>query len=93
MKSIIQDNKECFMTGDTSNLHKHHIYFGANRKVSEEYGFWCWLRWDCHIANSPNPTPHNDRQTDLNLKRYCQSLYEEKHSREEFIKLIGRSYI
>lgn len=42
-KSILQDEKECYITGLKEGLHKHHIYPGANRKNSEKYGFWVWL--------------------------------------------------
>mgnify|MGYP007101833209 CR=1 FL=1 len=37
-KSIIQKNKECYITHSTYNLHKHHIFEGtANRQLSEKY--------------------------------------------------------
>lgn len=92
-KSILQSEKKCFITGSTENLDLHHIYFGANRSVSDKNGFWVWLRHDYHIADSPNKTPHNCRMTDLYLKEMCQREYEKTHSREEFIKLIGRNYL
>ena len=93
MQSILQDEKVCFLTGSTENLDKHHIYFGGNRKISDKNGFWVWLRHDYHIADSPHLTPHNDRLTDLYLKRKCQAKYEETHTRDEFMKIIGRSYL
>jgi hypothetical protein len=92
-KSILQDEKVCFLTGSTMDLDKHHIYFGPNRNASEKNGFWVWLRHDMHIAGSHNETPHNCREVDLYLKEMCQRKYEETHSREEFISLIGRSYL
>lgn len=49
-KSILQDEKECYITGSTSNLHLHHIYPGANRKISDREGFWVWLRADWHVG-------------------------------------------
>ena len=94
MESILQDKKECFITHCTENLDKHHIFFGAkNRKVSDENGFWVWLRHDRHIAGSIYATPHNCREVDLTLKQLCQEEYEKTHTRAEFIKLIGRSYL
>ena len=92
-KSILQSEKKCFITGSTTGLQRHHIYGASNRNISEENGFWVWLRHDYHIADSPNKTPHNCRMTDLRLKEMCQREYEKTHSREEFIKLIGRSYL
>lgn len=93
MQSILQDEKVCFLTGSTENLDKHHIFGAANRNISEKNGFWVWLRHDFHIAYSPNKTPHNDRGTDLHLKMICQAKFEETHTREEFMALIGRSYL
>lgn len=49
-KSILQDEKECYITGSTSNLHLHHIYPGANRKISDREGFFIWLRADWHVG-------------------------------------------
>jgi hypothetical protein len=40
-----------------------------------------------------NDGVHFNRELDLKLKRACQAKYEETHSREEFIALIGRNYI
>lgn len=92
--SIMQDEKKCFFTGSTEELDCHHIYHGyGNRKVSDENGFWVWLRHDYHIADSTNETPHNNIETDLYLKRECQKKFEETHSREEFMELIGRNYL
>ena len=92
-KSILQNEKRCFISGSTTGLQRHHIYGASNRNISEENGFWVWLRHDYHIADSPNKTPHNCRMMDLCLKEMCQREYEKTHSREEFIALIGRSYL
>lgn len=91
MKSILQDEKECFITGSTTCLHRHHIYGGRNRRVSEENGFWVYLRADYH--NMSDKGVHFNRELDLALKKACQEKYEETHSREDFMKLIGRNYL
>jgi hypothetical protein len=92
--SILQDEKVCYFTGSPKNLDCHHIFFGnANRRISDENGFWVWLQHDFHIADSPNNTPHNNVDVDLHLKRECQKKFEETHSREEFMELIGRNYL
>ncbi len=91
-KSILQTKKECFLTGQPDGLHKHHIYFGnPNRKISEQNGFWVWLIPRFH--NMSDEGVHFNRELDLKLKRICQAKYEETHSREDFIKLIGKSYL
>lgn len=92
MKSILQKEKECFMCDRTDDLELHHIFFGtANRKVSDEHGFTVWL---CafHHRNS-RMSAHRNREVDLALKRVAQTVYENDHSREEFMELIGRNYL
>ena len=92
MKSILQDEKKCYATGSTVNLHKHHIFFGsANRKISEREGFWVWLRADFH--NMSDYGVHFNKDFDLQLKQECQQRYEHDHSRGDFIRLIGRNYL
>lgn len=91
MKSIMQRDKRCYITDDTANLHKHHIYGGSHRKKSEQYGFWVYLRADWH--NAADYGVHFDRELDLRLKRECQQRYEHDHSREEFMSIIGKNYL
>lgn len=38
MDSIITGEKKCYVCGAETNLHCHHIFMGANRRVSEENG-------------------------------------------------------
>ena len=40
-----------------------------------------------------NNSVHYNRNMDLELKRVYQKEYEKNHTREEFIKLIGKSYL
>ena len=98
MKSILQNKKECYFSRmvetDYVYLDKHHIFYGTgNRKISEQNGFWVWLEHLHHIQDSPFKTPHNDKKTDLYLKRKCQEKFEETHTRNEFMSLIGRNYL
>ena len=71
-------------------LEEHHCFFGSLRKISERYGCKVWLTPEYHKGKNG---PHQDRQTDLLLKRECQRKFEETHSREEFMKIIGRNYL
>ena len=91
MNSILQDEKKCYVTGDTRNLHKHHIYGGPNRPISEKNGFFIWLKPELHNMSSHGI--HFNKDWDLEMKRKCQSKYEETHTREEFMALIGRNYL
>lgn len=90
--SILQHEKECFVTHQTQGLHKHHIYGGfANRRISEENGFFIWLIPYYH--NMSDEGIHFDKGFDLKVKRLCQAKYEETHTRQEFMALIGRNYL
>ena len=40
-----------------------------------------------------NNSVHYNRDMDLELKRIYQKEYEKNHTREEFIRLIGKSYL
>lgn len=91
MKSILQNERVCYITGSPVYLHKHHVYGNANRKISERNGFYVWLRADWH--NASNYGVHFNKELDISLKQECQRKYEESHTREDFINLIGKSYL
>lgn len=93
MKSILQDKKECFITGCTTGLHCHHIFEGTGRrKLSEQYGLKVWLIPELH--NMSNKGVHFNKDLDLTIKRAGQIAFESKWgTREDFIKLFGRNYL
>lgn len=92
MKSIIQDKKECFISGHTSNLESHHIFGGANRKNSEKYGLKVWLTHKWH--NEYPDGAHYNKNTMQYLHEVGQRAFEEKYgTREDFIKIFGRNYL
>jgi len=93
MDSILQSEKECYITHSKNDLHRHHIFFGANRRISEKNGFWVYLVARLH--NQSNEAVHGEygHDLDLKLKRECQAKYEETHTRQEFRNLIGKSYL
>lgn len=94
-KSILQgDERKCYVTGQCNNLHKHHIYFGTGlRKISEDNGFWCYLSGWLHNQSNDGVHGKNGHELDNMLKRHCQIAYEKTHSREDFIRLIGKNYL
>lgn len=93
MKSILQSEKVCLLTGRTDNLHEHHIYHGRGiRKISENNGFKVWLTGEWHNQDSRKDV-HSNRWLDLYLKRLCQEFYEKTHTNTEFMTLIGKNYI
>lgn len=91
MESIIQKEKQCLICHSVRGLHRHHIYYGPLRKVSEANGLTVWLCGRHH--NLSREGVHFNRALDLEVKRLGQAIYEQSHSREEFIKLIGRNYL
>lgn len=93
-KSILSNEKECFICGYTKDIHKHHIFYGtANRKQSEKYGCWVWLCANHH--NMSDVGVHCNKAYDQKLKRICQDVLEREYkwSREKVIKTFGRSYL
>ena len=92
-KSILQNEKVCYVTGSTHNLHLHHIYAGSRRKISDDNGFVVWLTGYYHNQSNDGVHGKNGHDLDLMLKRDCQRKYEETHSREEFMELIGKNYL
>lgn len=94
MKSIISNEYQCLVCGRTTNLHRHHIFFGsANRAISELYGCWCYLCPRHH--NASNYGVHLNHKLDLQLKQRAQRAWMEKYDGgvEDFIKAFGRNYL
>ena len=68
-------------------LHKHHVYMGPLRNISEEHGFYVYLCPQHHMR------VHADAGICRILQAQMQKEYERTHTRDEFIRLIGRSYL
>lgn len=90
-ESIMQDKKECWITGSTSGLHRHHIYAGSRRNASEEWGCWVWLRGDWHNLSSYGV--HFNTAFDRELKALCQEKFEALYGRERFMEVFGKNYL
>ena len=94
LNSIIQTEKECYLTGSIKNLHEHHVFFGSGkRKLSEKYGLKVWLRDDWH--NMADYGVHFNKELDLQIKRKVQKKAMKHYgwSTEDFIKIFGRNYL
>lgn len=91
-KSIVQNDKVCYITGDEYNLHKHHVFGGANRKKSERLGLWIYLRADWH--NMEKYGIHNDAELNRRIKAEVQKIAMEHYdwSIEDFIREFGKNY-
>ena len=91
MKSILQDERVCYICGTRHWLERHHIYFGKNRKNSDKNGFTVWL-CEAHHRGTYGVQGKLGEYLDFKLKRECQGKYEETHTREEFMQIIGKNY-
>ena len=113
MKSILQDenDKDCFFLSHFNEnkkhpintyqaLHKHHVFSGPNRKMSEKYGLYvnlCCYR--CHNGGPHSVHMERNAGLDLQLKQYAQLQFENHQyrdfhgSREKFREIFGKSYL
>ena len=85
--SILTNNMDrCFICGSPF-VDIHEIYGGGNRKVSMKNGF------TVPLCRSHHQTATLDSSASLYLKQKCQKKYEETHTKDEFMKLIGKNYL
>lgn len=92
-KSIVQNDKVCYITGDTYNLHEHHVFGGVNRKKSERLGLKIYLRADWH--NLEKYSIHMDKKLDRRIKAEVQAIAMDHYgwSVDDFIREFGKNYI
>lgn len=92
LKSVFTDNMDCCIYTGSYIVERHHIFGGANRKLSEKYGFVAPLRPDYH----PNGVHFNPKNGDIDtqLKQAAQRYYEENiGTREDFRREFGKSWL
>ena len=82
-KKLIKEGKCDYCHKYFKHLDPHEIYGGSNRKRSIKNGFIKLLCRKCH----------SNQKILLQLKIDSQKEFEKTHTREEFISLIGKSYI
>lgn len=82
-KNIVKEGICEFCGRYSKQLDPHEIFGGSNRKRSIKNKFVKLLCKKCH----------GDEKIINQLRVDTQKEYEKKHTREEFIKLIGKSYL
>ena len=98
IKSILQEDMEhCYLCGKNASfepLDWHHIFGGANKTHSEEYGLMVLLHHrSCHIFGKDSV--HQNAETMKMLKAEAQRKAMQVYgmSIDEFIKIFGRNYL
>ena len=91
MESIIQKERRCLVCHATAGLHRHHVFYGPRREASERNGLTVRLCGRHHNLSAQGV--HFDHGLDMEIKALGQRAFEEGHSREEFVRLMGRSYL
>lgn len=90
-KSIVVNSLSYCMICGRPRPHKHEIFFGRNRQLSIKYNMILPLCYEHHEGING---PHRNRDVDLRYKRAGQMAWEETYgSREDFIKIFGKSYL
>ncbi len=88
-KIILQDTKTCYVTGRTDGLHKHHIFEGVHRKLSDKYGLCVYLRPEWHTGDHG---VHFNKSLDLKLKQLAQRGFIKVYGYARWMKEFGRDY-
>ena len=83
---LTNDMEHCYIC-QSPFIEIHEIYNAGNRKISMLNGFCVPLCHRHHEYVTLNADGSNY------LKQKCQMVFEKTHSREEFMKLIGRNFI
>lgn len=91
MKSIIQNNKECYVCKTTLGLHLHHCIYGVGkRKLADKYKLTVWLCGYHH--NMSDASVHFNKELDTHLKQLAQMKFEETYNKS-FLEVFGRNYL
>lgn len=90
-KSILSNDRVCYICGSPLNIHKHHVFQAANRKNSEHWG--CWVYLCAYHHNMSDHGVHFDRLLDVAIKRRTQAEFERLHGHEKFMEVFGKNWL
>ena len=93
MKSIIQQERVCYITGTTRDLDLHHCIHGPLRKKADRDGLTVYLNHEVHMMLHAHQRPFEN--LDADLKKVAQTAWMERNDAtvEDFIKSYGRNYL
>lgn len=89
-RSIMQEDKQCYICEQLNNLERHHIFGAFNRNNSEKYGLTVWLCHDCH--NEPPLGVHHNAKVRHWLQDKAQREFEKQYPNLDFVSIFGRNY-
>lgn len=91
-KSCLTESKVCLVCG-SPYIEIHHVFFGtANRRLSDRYGYVVPLCPTHHREGAYSA--HKSMELNMAYKCMAQRHFEEHNgSREDFIRIFGRSYL
>ena len=93
MKSVlVEDTSKCYVCGRTQVDGHHCIYGTGKRKIADKYSYIVPLCLDHHTGQ--HGVHNGNKELDIHLKQLAQKHFEEHHgSREDFIRVFGKSYL
>lgn len=93
-KSIITNEKKCYVCGKKNNLHNHHIMFGKNRKKADKDGLMVYLCYE-HHEGTYGVHGKLGHELDIKLKEIAEEIWCEVYNKtpEDFRKVYGRNYL
>ena len=92
MKSIIQENKECFICRNYYGIEGspddiHHCLGGCRRILADQDGLWVYLCRHHHTRL------HDFGEFKHQLQIEAQKAFESKYSHDEWMGRYGKNYI
>ena len=89
--------KQCYLcgaNGRADGLDRHHIFGGANRKLSEKMGLVVYLCHDkCHLFGAGAVHQNADVRARLHEEGQRRAMEAMKWSVEEFRAVFGKNYL
>lgn len=85
------EEDHCYLCGRYGQMEWHHIFGGANRINSTNYGLVVPLCHACH--NEPPNGVHFNRERMDELRAEGQRKFESIASHEEFMSIFGENYL
>ena len=90
-KPIPKTEKKCRITGQTMGLHKHHVFGGKNRALSDKYNLYIYLSPEYH--NMSDKGIHFNKKFREEVQREYQIRFEQVNGKGSFLKVFGKNYV